>query len=404
MADSDLPQLDAAEQRVLGALLEKQRTVPASYPLSLNALRTACNQSSSRDPVVDYDDQTVLATLAGLKGRELLRFVWAGAGSRTVKYHQLLDVAVELSEPERALLTVLLLRGPQAPGELKTRTERLHAFADRHEVENCLARMAQRSAPLVVQLERRPGQQDHRWAHLFGPVARPAGAGAPAPAVDREQVLRFGAPARDDKVRAGYDAVAAAYAQASVDDLDARAFDRWALERVVEFADDHPVADVGCGPGHLAAFLALLGAQVSGFDLSPAMVAQARARYPELSFEVADLTRLLRPRSAAGWGGVVAWFSLGHLAASELPAAVAALARVLCEGGCLGIAVHGGAEVLPTTRRFGVEVAAELVLHDLDELLASVAAAGLVDVEWYRRGPQPGEEHEQIYVLARRPN
>jgi uncharacterized protein YceH (UPF0502 family)/SAM-dependent methyltransferase len=399
MADSDLPQLDAAEQRVLGALLEKQRTVPGSYPLSLNALRTACNQSSSRDPVVDYDDQTVLATVAALKARELLRFVWAGAGSRTVKYHQLLDVAVELSAPERALLTVLLLRGPQAPGELKTRTERLHSFADRHEVEDCLTQMAQRPTPLVTQLPRRSGQQD-----LFAPVPQPAGAAEAVPAVDREQVLRFGARARDEKVRAGYDAVAADYAQASADDLDLRAFDRWALERVVEFAEDHPVADVGCGPGHLSAFLALLGGQVTGFDLSPAMVAQAGQRYPELTFEVADLTRLLRPRTAAGWGGVVAWFSLGHLAASELPAAVAALARVLCEGGCLGIAVHGGAEVLPTTTVLGVQVEAELVLHDLADLLAAVEEAGLVDVEWYRRGPQPGETHEQIYVLARRPS
>jgi uncharacterized protein YceH (UPF0502 family) len=370
MADSDLPQLDAAEQRVLGALLEKQRTVPGSYPLSLNALRTACNQSSSRDPVVDYDDQTVLATVAALKARELLRFVWAGAGSRTVKYHQLLDVAVELSAPERALLTVLLLRGPQAPGELKTRTERLHSFADRHEVEDCLTQMAQRPTPLVTQLPRRSGQQDHRWAHLFAPVPQPAGAAEAVPAVDREQVLRFGARARDEKVR----------------------------------AEDHPVADVGCGPGHLSAFLALLGGQVTGFDLSPAMVAQAGQRYPELTFEVADLTRLLRPRTAAGWGGVVAWFSLGHLAASELPAAVAALARVLCEGGCLGIAVHGGAEVLPTTTVLGVQVEAELVLHDLADLLAAVEEAGLVDVEWYRRGPQPGETHEQIYVLARRPS
>ena len=126
-----LPVLSAEEQRVLGCLLEKQRTVPASYPLSLNALRLACNQSSSRDPIVDYSERDIQDTARALKDHGLLRLVWAGAGSRTVKYHQLLDELLPLGEDQRALLTVLLLRGPQSPGELKTRTERLHAFADR---------------------------------------------------------------------------------------------------------------------------------------------------------------------------------------------------------------------------------------------------------------------------------
>ena len=123
--------LDAVDQRVLGSLLEKQRTVPASYPMTLNALQTACNQSSSRDPVVDYDQSLLTETLRSLKERGLVRVVWADRGPRTLKYHQLLDERLSLEEDERALLTVLLLRGPQAPGELKTRSERLHRFADR---------------------------------------------------------------------------------------------------------------------------------------------------------------------------------------------------------------------------------------------------------------------------------
>ena len=106
----DLPVLDAREQRVLGSLLEKQTTVPASYPLTLNAVRTACNQTSSRDPIVDYSEPEVDETLRGLKKRELVRFVWT-SGSRTVKYAQALDQAIDLDEAERALVTVLLLRG-----------------------------------------------------------------------------------------------------------------------------------------------------------------------------------------------------------------------------------------------------------------------------------------------------
>jgi uncharacterized protein len=201
------PQLSAAEQRVLGALLEKQRTVPASYPMTLNALQTACNQTSSRDPVADYDQQLLQETLKSLKDRGLVRIVWADRGPRTLKYHQTLDERLALQPDERALVTVLLLRGAQAPGELKTRSERLHTFADRAEVEAVLRRMsaptAERPTPLVRELERRPGQQDRRWVHLLGPVdpeiASPPPVGS---SVDREGVLVQGAAARDAKVRA----------------------------------------------------------------------------------------------------------------------------------------------------------------------------------------------------------
>ena len=173
---SELPVLDALDQRILGALMEKQVTVPASYPLSLNGLRTACNQASSREPVTDYDDTTIETRLRELKQRGLVRVVWEGKGARTLKYHQLLTDELSLTDAERALLTVLLLRGPQAPGELKTRTERLHAFADRAEVEHRLGDMARRPTPLVTELERRAGQHDTRWAHVLGPVpeAEPA--------------------------------------------------------------------------------------------------------------------------------------------------------------------------------------------------------------------------------------
>ena len=151
---TEIPVLEPEDQRVLGSLLEKQTTVPASYPLTANALRAACNQTSNREPVVDFDQQTVEQTARSLKERGLLRIVWSDTGRRTLKYHQILDERLGLDPDERALLTVLLLRGPQTPGELRSRTERLHRFTDRGEVEACLRRMGGRPLPLVRELER----------------------------------------------------------------------------------------------------------------------------------------------------------------------------------------------------------------------------------------------------------
>lgn len=402
----ELPVLDATDQRILGCLLEKQRTVPASYPLSLNALRTACNQSSSRDPVVSYDDPTVEDTCRALKARSLVRVVWTGAGSRSLKYHQTLDEVVELADDERALVTVLLLRGPQAPGELRTRTDRLHAFADRAAVEEVLRRMAARPLPLVVELARRPGQQDARWAHLLGPL--PTGesdGGAALPAVDRESVLRDGPDARDERVLRSIEAVAEPYADAFGDEVRGLPFERWLLDRVAVEVDEAPVVEVGCGPGQVTAWLAESGVAAQGLDLSPAMVAVARERHPELTFEVGDLRRLMRPAGASGWGAVLAWYSLIYLAESELPSAVGALARPLAPGGLLVVALHAGAGVKTAHTWFDREVDLEVVLHDPEVVRAAFATAGLVDVEWYLRGPigSRGETTDRLYVLGRRP-
>lgn len=410
MADSDdtRPQLEPIEARVLGSLLEKQRTVPASYPLTMNSLRTACNQTSSRDPVTDYDENTLHAAVTALRDRELIRTVWTGSGARTVKFHQRLQERLELpedlAEPGIALLTVLLLRGPQAPGELKTRTERLHAFADRSEVEHALHRLAELPQPLVVELERRPGQQDRRWAELLTPLPQPPGPSAAAPAADLEEVLADGSTARDAAVVTAYDACADGYAQQRRDDLAGKPFDRWLLGRLAGESTGRPVADVGCGPGHVTAELAAAGVEVTGFDLSPAMIARARADHPELDFEVADLTRLLRPRAAAGWAGILAWHSLAHLAPSELPGAIAALARVLDPGGVLVLAAQVGGRLRHVEELFGAPVALDFVLHPPESVLAAVSAAGLTDLEWYRRSPYPHEpDTERLYVWARRP-
>jgi uncharacterized protein YceH (UPF0502 family) len=156
---------DAVEIRVLGCLLEKQRTTPDAYPLSLNALRAACNQSTNRDPVVAYDEATIREALGRLRRRGWTRLA-SGAGSRAAKYRHLLDEAIGLGPDEQAILCVLMLRGPQTTGELKSRTERMHAFADLAAVEDTLDRLADRE--LVLRLPRRPGQKEDRFAQRLG--------------------------------------------------------------------------------------------------------------------------------------------------------------------------------------------------------------------------------------------
>jgi uncharacterized protein len=152
------------ELRVLGCLIEKQRTVPDAYPLSLNSLRLACNQATNRDPVVEYDEESIRVALAGLSRRGWARLA-SGPGSRVVKYRHLFDEAIGLSHAEVSLLAVLMLRGAQTPGELKQRTERLHPFASLKEVDCVLERLIERE--LVARLPRRPGQKETRYRHLL---------------------------------------------------------------------------------------------------------------------------------------------------------------------------------------------------------------------------------------------
>ena len=170
--------LSAPEIRVLGCLVEKQRTTPEAYPLSLNALRLACNQSTNRDPVVEYDEATIRDALHRLSRRRWARLA-SGPGSRAPKYRHLLDEALALPDDELAVLCVLMLRGPQTPGELKQRSERLHPLADLSAVHGTLTRLIERE--LAARLERRPGQKEERYTHLLGEdAAEPAVAAAPA--------------------------------------------------------------------------------------------------------------------------------------------------------------------------------------------------------------------------------
>ncbi len=155
---------DAVEIRVVGCLVEKQRTTPDAYPLSLNALRLACNQATNRDPVVAYDEATVSDALRRLALRGWTRLA-SGAGSRARKYRHLLPEALGVDDAELALLAVLMLRGAQTPGELKQRSERLHAFTDLGAVQETLERLLERE--LVVRHPRRPGQKEDRFEQVL---------------------------------------------------------------------------------------------------------------------------------------------------------------------------------------------------------------------------------------------
>jgi uncharacterized protein len=163
--------LSQSELRVLGSLVEKQLTTPQQYPLTLNALMLACNQTSNRDPVVSYDEQTVESAVTTAKTKGLARFVHPSHGRSAIRFAHMLEEALGVDRRQLCILGVLMLRGPQTPGELRSRTERMEPFGSLSDVEGELVRLAQREDPLVVRLARRPGQKEERYAHLLGATA-----------------------------------------------------------------------------------------------------------------------------------------------------------------------------------------------------------------------------------------
>ena len=177
--------LDDVEIRVLGCLVEKQRTTPDQYPLSLNSLRLACNQATNRDPVTDYDEATVRAAIDRLSRRNVVRLA-SGPGGRVAKYRHLLDEELGRVPSQIALLAVLMLRGPQTPGELKQRVERLYPYSSLDDVQKALDALAVAEPPLTERLPRRPGQSQDRWRHLLGAdaAAPPASEGERVPATE----------------------------------------------------------------------------------------------------------------------------------------------------------------------------------------------------------------------------
>jgi uncharacterized protein YceH (UPF0502 family) len=166
--------LTAEEARVLGCLMEKSVTTPDAYPLTFNGLVTACNQKTNRDPVVSYDEDIVAEAVEGLRGKHLLYRV-DGAGSRVQKYKHRIEERLGLTAPSQALLTVLLLRGAQTSGELRTRSERMYSFVNTEAVEAEIAETAEDvDVPLWCRIERAPGQKEARYVHLlFGADVEP---------------------------------------------------------------------------------------------------------------------------------------------------------------------------------------------------------------------------------------
>jgi len=202
--------LTPEELRVVACLVEKQFTTPDSYPLTENAVVAACNQLSNRNPVVAYDTSTVRVTLTELRQRGLARVIHT-PGARVPKHRQVLDEALGLSRAEVSLLAVLALRGPQTVGELRTRTERMHDFASLSEVEEALDGLADRHEPLVMRLERQPGQKEARFAQLLGGPVDAAAWAAPAASGTSgasggdggfERPASVGGPGRTDRVAA----------------------------------------------------------------------------------------------------------------------------------------------------------------------------------------------------------
>jgi uncharacterized protein YceH (UPF0502 family) len=202
--------LNPVQARVIGSLAEKQLTTPQQYPLTLNALVLACNQTSNRDPIVVYDESLVDAALSSLKDAGLLRFVHPGHGRSATRYRQVLDERFGLDPRGLSLLAVLLLRGPQTVGELRTRTERMADFTRLEEVEAELERLAGGPEPLVSRLSRRPGQKEERWAQLL--------AGEP-PQTDTDSGGRAVSDATADAVRSVSLGDAVASLRADVDAL-----------------------------------------------------------------------------------------------------------------------------------------------------------------------------------------
>ncbi len=162
-----LPILSAEEQRVLGSLMEKAKTTPEYYPLTLNSLVSACNQKTSRKPVVNYDDNTVISTLDSLRKKGLVSTV-TGGSSRVTKYKHNFAVLYPVIPAEVTIICLLLLRGPQTPGELNTNAGRMYEFESLDEVQSLLDNLADSEQPYVKQLKKRPGQKEARYAHLLG--------------------------------------------------------------------------------------------------------------------------------------------------------------------------------------------------------------------------------------------
>jgi hypothetical protein len=310
--DEIVGDLSPRELRVLGCLIEKEATTPDNYPLTLNSLRNACNQSTSRDPVVDYSEHEIEQALGSLRTRGLTRTVHS-TSNRSTKFRHVLPDVLQLEAPETAVLSVLMLRGPQTVGELKGRTERQHRFDSTDEVGTTLSALAGRQPALARQLDRQPGQKDARWTHLLGAVAAaPAG------------VLPSAAPPTASGVSAD------AYGEATAEFYDLLASDMWEsfgvllLDLLAEVDPANgPIVDVGCGSGIGLSYLriAVPGAEVFAVEPSKAMRVALHTRltdHPDLravtTVSPTSLGQAKLPKQASA---LIASAVYGHLTDDE---------------------------------------------------------------------------------------
>ena len=197
--------LTPVQVRILGCLIEKERTTPDNYPLTMNSLLAACNQTTNRYPVVTFTEATASNAVLNLRSENLLRIDYSRS-NRADKYRHVLDQVLEVDDGEISLLAVLMLRGPQTGAELRTRAERLHPFADQSDVEGVLATMAARAEPLVLRLSPLPGQKEARWAHLLAGDVTPEDLAAAAGSASGAGA--GAAPSRTERIEALEDAVA----------------------------------------------------------------------------------------------------------------------------------------------------------------------------------------------------
>lgn len=344
--ENGVDDLSAAELRVLGCLIEKETTTPDAYPLTLNSLRLACNQSTSRDPVVSYSDLDVEKALTSLRSRGLTRTVHS-TSNRAAKFKHVADDAFEVSRRELAVLCVLMLRGPQTIGELKTRTERQHSFRSADDVETTLAALAGREQSLVVQLPRQPGQKDARWIHLIGDVESDAPSSADSNTSTRplESVDPYG------------EATAEFY-----DLLATGMWENFGLQLLDLLADVDPslgpIIDVGCGSGTGLAYLdaAVPGVVVHAIEPSKAMRTALHARLALDAHLRAITTVVPFPFASAPLpptaSAAVVSAALGHLDASERTRLWTYLANQLAPGApaVIGVLPPYRAEVVPLVK------------------------------------------------------
>jgi uncharacterized protein YceH (UPF0502 family) len=313
--------LTSQEVRVLGCLIEKESTTPDNYPLTLNGLRTACNQATSRDPVVSYGDHDVERALASLRERGLTRNVHS-TSNRAMKFRHVLAETLGLEPAELAVLSVLMLRGPQTLGELKNRADRQHHFGSTDEVAAVLSVLAERSVALVRRLDRRPGQKDARWVHLMShDVSHDAAAPPESPS---------GRAAVDGSGAADVASSADPYGEATAEFYDLLATGHWEafglqLLDLLAGVDPSvgPIVDVGAGTGVGLPYLqvAVPAARIHAIEPSRAMRTALHTRLmldPDLRRVTTVEPRSLRgatlPESACA---LVASAALGHLGDDE---------------------------------------------------------------------------------------